>query len=105
MVRRRIGEGKLSWQLPAGDVEPGESREDIAVRETEEETGQGRSAVPPTHGPVRCPVGTDGARRDPVWPSGCPGPCPTSPVSGGSARFGDGLLLQAVRQRMGGVRG
>ncbi|MEV7674180.1 NUDIX hydrolase [Streptomyces sp. NPDC088752] len=39
MVRRRVSEGELSWQFPAGEVEPGESREDAAVRETQEETG------------------------------------------------------------------
>ncbi|MFE5562151.1 NUDIX hydrolase [Streptomyces sp. NPDC056544] len=39
MVRRRISEGQLSWQFPAGEVEPGEAREDAAVRETQEETG------------------------------------------------------------------
>ncbi|MFJ1694422.1 NUDIX hydrolase [Streptomyces sp. NPDC087532] len=39
MVRRRVSEGRLSWQFPAGEVEPGESREDAAVRETQEETG------------------------------------------------------------------
>ncbi|MFK0288868.1 NUDIX hydrolase [Streptomyces sp. NPDC090442] len=45
MVRRRISEGKLSWQFPAGEVEPGEIREDAAVRETKEETGLNVSAV------------------------------------------------------------
>lgn len=34
MVRRRVSEGRLSWQFPAGEVEPGESRENAAVRET-----------------------------------------------------------------------
>jgi len=39
MVRRRVKEGALSWQFPAGEVEPGESGDDAAVRETREETG------------------------------------------------------------------
>ncbi|XVV11776.1 NUDIX hydrolase [Actinoplanes sp. CA-131856] len=39
MVRRRVKEGQLSWQFPAGEVEPGETGEDAAVRETREETG------------------------------------------------------------------
>lgn len=39
MVRRRVSEGKLSWQFPAGEVEAGESHEDAAVRETMEEVG------------------------------------------------------------------
>jgi len=38
MVRRRVKEGELSWQFPAGAVEPGESAEEAAVRETQEET-------------------------------------------------------------------
>ncbi|MFF4290372.1 NUDIX hydrolase [Streptomyces sp. NPDC001633] len=45
MVRRRVSEGKLSWQFPAGEVEPGETREDAAVRETKEETGLNVSSV------------------------------------------------------------
>lgn len=39
MVRRRVPAGELSWVLPAGEVQPGETAEDAAVRETLEETG------------------------------------------------------------------
>ena len=39
LVRRRVPEGELSWQFPAGAVEPGESGEQAAVRETYEEVG------------------------------------------------------------------
>jgi 8-oxo-dGTP diphosphatase len=39
MVRRRISEGELMWQFPAGAIEPGEGAQDAAVRETLEETG------------------------------------------------------------------
>jgi 8-oxo-dGTP diphosphatase len=39
LVRRRVAEGSLSWQFPAGQIEPGESPEDAAVRDTFEETG------------------------------------------------------------------
>ncbi|MFJ8583654.1 NUDIX hydrolase [Streptomyces sp. NPDC093595] len=39
MVRRRLAEGELMWQFPAGAIEPGETPEEAAVRETLEETG------------------------------------------------------------------
>ncbi|RDV48608.1 MULTISPECIES: NUDIX hydrolase [unclassified Streptomyces] len=39
LVRRRVAEGVLSWQFPAGKIEPGEAPEEAAVRETQEETG------------------------------------------------------------------
>lgn len=39
LVQRRIKEGSLSWQFPAGEVEPGETLEEAAARETVEETG------------------------------------------------------------------
>ncbi|MFD7705641.1 NUDIX hydrolase [Streptomyces sp. NPDC059786] len=39
MVRRRIGEGELLWQFPAGGIEAGETAEEAAARETHEETG------------------------------------------------------------------
>lgn len=39
MVRRRVKEGELSWQFPAGGIEAGETPEEAAVRETREETG------------------------------------------------------------------
>jgi 8-oxo-dGTP diphosphatase len=45
MVRRRISEGELMWQFPAGGIEAGESAEDAAVRETVEETGLTVKAV------------------------------------------------------------
>ncbi|MFD9542473.1 NUDIX hydrolase [Streptomyces sp. NPDC060022] len=39
LVRRRVAEGSLSWQFPAGKVEPGEAPGEAAARETREETG------------------------------------------------------------------
>jgi 8-oxo-dGTP diphosphatase len=39
MIRRRIAEGELMWQFPAGGIEAGETPEAAAVRETLEETG------------------------------------------------------------------
>ncbi|TQM80670.1 8-oxo-dGTP diphosphatase [Saccharothrix saharensis] len=39
MVRRRVSEGSLSWQFPAGEVEPGETPLEAAAREANEETG------------------------------------------------------------------
>ncbi|MGA5767406.1 NUDIX hydrolase [Streptomyces pseudogriseolus] len=39
MVRRRVGEGELLWQFPAGQIEDGEGVQEAAVRETVEETG------------------------------------------------------------------
>ena len=45
LVQRRISEGSLSWQLPAGAVEHGETFAEAAVRETAEETGLEVAAV------------------------------------------------------------
>jgi 8-oxo-dGTP diphosphatase len=45
MVRRRVKEGDLSWQFPAGGIEDGETPEVAAVRETVEETGLVVAAV------------------------------------------------------------
>jgi 8-oxo-dGTP diphosphatase len=39
LVQRRVSEGSLSWQLPAGAVEHRETFAEAAVRETAEETG------------------------------------------------------------------
>lgn len=39
LVQRKVKEGVLSWQFPAGEVEPGETLEEAAARETVEETG------------------------------------------------------------------
>jgi len=73
LVRRRVAEGELSWQFPAGEVEPDETPEDAAVRETAEETGLTVSAakrlgerVHPNTGRtmvyVACQVGSGSAR-------------------------------------------
>jgi 8-oxo-dGTP diphosphatase len=45
MIRRRVAEGELSWQFPAGGIEAGETAEQAAVRETAEETGLTVEAV------------------------------------------------------------
>ncbi|MEU2831880.1 NUDIX hydrolase [Streptomyces lavendulae] len=45
LVRRRVAEGQLLWQFPAGKIEPGESFEEAAVRETKEEAGLDVAAV------------------------------------------------------------
>jgi 8-oxo-dGTP diphosphatase len=39
LIRRSVAEGALVWALPGGAVEPGETAEQAAVRETLEETG------------------------------------------------------------------
>ncbi|MGW3493407.1 NUDIX hydrolase [Streptomyces sp. NPDC001020] len=39
LVRRRVAEGALSWQFPAGKIEPEETPEEAAAREIQEETG------------------------------------------------------------------
>jgi 8-oxo-dGTP diphosphatase len=45
LVRRRVPEGRLWWQFPAGAIEPGETSEEAAVRETREETGLAVAAI------------------------------------------------------------
>ncbi|MEW1550138.1 NUDIX hydrolase [Streptomyces tsukubensis] len=47
MVRRRRSEGSLSWQFPAGEIEPGESPTEATLREAREETGLDVSALHP----------------------------------------------------------
>jgi 8-oxo-dGTP diphosphatase len=39
LVRRRVSEGALSWQFPAGECEPGEVPFTTAAREVMEEVG------------------------------------------------------------------
>ncbi|TYR64279.1 NUDIX hydrolase [Streptomyces parvus] len=63
MVRHRVSEEQLSWQFPAGELKPGEAREDTAVRETQEETGLDVAAVRTSprasliFNPLRCASG------------------------------------------------
>lgn len=45
LVQRRVSEGALSWQFPAGAVEEGETFDEAAVRETAEEAGLTVKAV------------------------------------------------------------
>ena len=45
LARRRVTEGQLSWQFPAGEVEPGETAEAAAAREAHEEGGLGVEPV------------------------------------------------------------
>jgi 8-oxo-dGTP diphosphatase len=39
MVERRISEGALTWQFPAGTIKPGHSEEETIIKEIKEETG------------------------------------------------------------------
>jgi 8-oxo-dGTP pyrophosphatase MutT (NUDIX family) len=47
LIARLDRRGRLVWSLPKGHVEPGETQEQAAVREVEEETGiRGRVLAP-----------------------------------------------------------
>ncbi len=47
LIGRLDRRGRLMWSLPKGHVEPGETREQAAIREVEEETGiTGQILVP-----------------------------------------------------------
>jgi 8-oxo-dGTP pyrophosphatase MutT (NUDIX family) len=50
LIARRDRRGRLLWSLPKGHVEAGETAEDAAIREVEEETG--------IRGHVLAPLGT-----------------------------------------------
>ena len=61
LIARRTRRGGLEWVLPKGHLEPGETAEDAAVREVEEETGI-RSRVLGTLGTIDYWFVLDGRR-------------------------------------------
>jgi 8-oxo-dGTP diphosphatase len=83
MARRRASEGEISWVFPGGAIEAGESPEDAAVREVDEETGLKVEAVK-----------TLGARVHPK--SGVPMHYVAVRLVGGEARVADEEELDAV---------
>jgi len=50
LIARHDRRGRLIWSLPKGHIEAGETREDAAIREVQEETG--------IEGSVMAPLGT-----------------------------------------------
>jgi 8-oxo-dGTP diphosphatase len=83
MVRRRVKEGELSWQFPAGAIEDGESPEQAAVREALEETGLTVKAVRPIGDRVHPKT------QRQMWYTACE-------VVDGDARVADAEELDAV---------
>ncbi len=61
LIARHDRRGRLVWSLPKGHVEPGETAEQAAVREVEEETGI-RSRVTATLGTIDFWFVADGRR-------------------------------------------
>ncbi|MFG3017856.1 NUDIX hydrolase [Streptomyces sp. NPDC048254] len=57
LIRRSVAEGGLVWALPGGVVEPGETAEQAAARETLEETGLTVEAVEELGGRVHPDTG------------------------------------------------
>jgi 8-oxo-dGTP pyrophosphatase MutT (NUDIX family) len=58
LIRRRVAEGALRWQFPAGQIESGETADAAAVRETLEEVGLVvRSVAPLVSVTIPSPVG------------------------------------------------
>jgi 8-oxo-dGTP diphosphatase len=83
MARRRAAEGEISWVFPGGAIEAGESPEEAAVREVDEETGLKVEAVK--------------ALGDRVHPkSGVPMHYIAVRLVGGEARVADAEELDAV---------
>ncbi|MEV7034580.1 NUDIX hydrolase [Streptomyces sp. NPDC093272] len=83
MARRRAAEGEISWVFPGGAIEAGESPEEAAVREVDEETGLKVEAIR--------------ALGDRVHPkSGVPMHYVAVRLVGGEARVADDEELDAV---------
>src|SRR5690606_12431090 len=83
MARRRASEGEISWVFPGGAIEAGESPEEAAVREVDEEAGLKVEAVK-----------TLGDRVHPK--SGVPMHYVAVRLVGGEARVADDEELDAV---------
>ncbi len=65
LLLRKTKHGAVHWVLPKGHIEPGESREQAALREIREESGLDRDTLPSGEESARLEIGRHiGAYRD-----------------------------------------